>query len=99
MTAARDVDDAGTSFQKRKGSLVENPARLRRERQQAHQCIAHLRDRIEIRRAGNTLQLLRPAAETRHLEAEREELARGVGSELAQAEEADAAVGGQILAV
>ena len=71
--------------------------RLARERKQADERIGDAQQGRELGKGLYAGQRFRPAAVARDIEAERDELARRVGAELAQAEDADRAVGGEVL--
>src|SRR5258706_7444429 len=95
--AAREVDDAAVLLQEREVAAVQDAARLGRERQQADQRVGSAQHRRELGEGGHPGQSLRPAAEAGDVEAEREQPARRIRAELAQAEDADGAIGGEVL--
>src|SRR5690349_13523337 len=97
MPAARAVDDGGAARQAGEEPLIEDALGRRRQRQQADEDLAARQQRAQAVRAveaGDAGQLPLAAAPAGNVEAQHGELERGVAAELAQAQHADATLGG-----
>src|SRR5436190_14563075 len=97
MSAARQVDDAAVLPEHAEVAPIEDAARFTGERQQADERVGDAEHRGEIREALHAGHVFRTAAEAGDIEAERDELRRGVGAEYAHAEDANGAIGCKVL--
>ena len=70
---------------------------MRGERQKTHHDVALLQHRLEIGKARDARDFLGPPAPADDVEAERGELRGDVAAELAQPEQADRPIGGEVL--
>src|SRR5437660_3079023 len=97
MRAAGEVDDAAMLLEQREVAPIEDAMRLARERKQADERIGEAQQGRELGKGLYAGQRFRPAAVARDIEAERDELLRRIRAELAQAEDADRAIRGEVL--
>src|SRR5687768_16130414 len=97
MAAARDVDQRAAELDLAERAVIEDAARMRGERKEADGHIASLQHAVEVGHARDALEALRSPAPADDVEVERAELPRRVAAELAQAEDADGAVGSEVL--
>src|SRR5581483_1994274 len=97
VSAAREIDDAAMLPQQREVAPIQDATGVARQRKQADQRVGDGEHRGELGKGLHAGKLLRPAAEAGDIEAEREELFRRIRAELAKPEDADGAIGCEVL--